>query len=1045
MIDIGEKERQTQDRVVKLFQNQLGYDYLGNLQNEENQNIDKTILNLWLQRRGVSDNLIIKAIREIEQVLSIGGGKKLYDANKQFYLLLRYGIKIKEDVGSHTQTIWLIDWKDIEANRFSIAEEVSIKGEHNKRPDIVLYINGIAICVLELKRSTVSVSKGIHQNLDNQKKDFIRDFFATTQLLMAGNDTQGLRYATTETTERYYQEWKEENPNFNPKIDTKTDKFLSYSDGGNNRLDFDIIKLLNKERLLDVIHNFILFDKGQKKTCRQNQYFGIQSAKKYIKRREGGIIWHTQGSGKSLTMVWLAKWIKENIPHARVLIITDRTELDEQIEGVFQGAEEKIYRTSSGQDLIATLASNIETLICSLVHKFGVSEKKSQTDEFIKEIESNLPKNFEAKGDIFVFVDECHRTQSGDLHKAMKKVLPNAMFIGFTGTPLLKKDKQKSIEIFGSYIHTYKFDEAVADGVVLDLQYESRDIDQYISNEDKIDKWFENKTKGLTKLAKTQLKQRWGTLQKVLSSKSRLDMIVQDILFDMEDKPRLMDGRGNAMLVCSTIYEACKTYELFSKTNLKDAVAIVTSYKPSIVDIKGVDSGEGQNEELLKYEIYRKMLSNYFEESEDEAINKIEEFEKQVKDRFVNEPARMRLLIVVDKLLTGFDAPNATYLYIDKKLRDHGLFQAICRVNRLGIKYKKYGYIVDYEDLFNNIEGVIGDYTSGALDGFDNDDVKGLLTNRVQKDKERLENARESIKALCELVEEPKSIIDYQHYFCGKDTSDEDSLKDNEAKRLLLYKTTVALIRSYANIAGDYEEAGYSIEEIQSIKQEVVYYIDIRDTIKIFSGDAIDMKLYDPAMRQLIDMFIKSDDSEVVIKFDNIGLIDLFLTKEQDDFNESLPKGLKNNYPAMSEAIENNVRKIIVDSNPLNPKYYDNMSKLLNQIIEMRKKEIINYKEYLEKLKDLAFKVKNSSDDSDKSIPDRIDTSGKKVLYDNLDSNEDLTIRIDAAIQQSKKDNWIGNTMKERKVQFAILKELGEEIDRVGEIMDIVKKQYEYQ
>ena len=330
------------------------------------------------------------------------------------------------------------------------------------------------------------------------------------------------------------------------------------------------------------------------------------------------------------------------------------------------------------------------------------------------------------------------------------------MFIGFTGTPLLKADKQKSIEVFGRYIHTYKFDEAVKDKVVLDLRYEARDIDQSITSQKKIDQWFEAKTKGLTDLAKAQLKQRWGTMQKVLSSQSRLEKIVADILMDMETRDRLKSGRGNAMLVSGSIYQACKFYELFAKTDLKGKCAIVTSYRPSAADIKGEETGEGLTEKLRQYEIYQKMLADWFNEPPETAVNKVEEFEKEVKKKFIDEPGQMKLLIVVDKLLTGFDAPPATYLYIDKQMQDHGLFQAICRVNRLDGDDKEYGYIIDYKDLFKSLEGAVQDYTSGALDGYDKEDVAGLLEDRLGKARERLEEAREAVKALCEPVEPPQ-------------------------------------------------------------------------------------------------------------------------------------------------------------------------------------------------------------------------------------------------------------------------------------------------
>ena len=426
----------------------------------------------------------------------------------------------------NTKTVWLIDWKNPLKNDFAIAEEVTVYASnakaYNKRPDVVLYVNGIALGILELKRSTVSVAEGIRQNLDNQKKVFIEHFFSTMQLVMAGNDTEGLRQGTIGTKEKYYLTWKEDSP-----IE--------------NLLDRHLTQICNKDRFLEIIHNFIVYDRGVKKLCRHNQYFGTKAAQEFIRRREGGIIWHTQGSGKSLTMVWLTKWIRENMRDARVLIITDRTELDEQIEKVFFGVNETIYRTQSGADLIGTLNATTPWLICSLIHKF-LGKNSSEEEEgdiagYVAEIKRALPSDFRAKGDLYVFVDECHRTQSGDLHEAMKTILPNAMFIGFTGTPLLKADKKKSIEIFGPYIHTYKYDDAVKDKVVLDLRYEARDIDQNITSQKKIDDWFEAKTNNLTDLAKAQLKQRWGTLQKLMSSRSRLEMIVADVLMDMAKRP----------------------------------------------------------------------------------------------------------------------------------------------------------------------------------------------------------------------------------------------------------------------------------------------------------------------------------------------------------------------------------------------------------------------------------------------------------------------------------------------------------------------------
>jgi len=1030
---VGQKERATQNRVMALLTDKLGYNNLGNWEEREgNNHIEEAVLKDFLEnKQGYSDTLISKALFELQKAAN-DLGSSLYDVNKSVYDYLRYGISVKEEAGENKQTVWLINWKEPLKNDFAIAEEVSVKGEHTKRPDIVFYINGIAVGVLELKRGIVSVSEGIRQNLDNQKSTFIKPFFATMQMVMAGNDTEGLRYGTIETPAKYYLKWKEEEDAIyshlrNPKIDALAATV-------DLPLDKHLIQFCYPERFLEFIHQYIVFDRGIKKVCRPNQYMGVRAAQKFVKRREGGILWHTQGSGKSLTMVWLAKWILENVNDSRILIITDRTELDEQIEKVFQGIGEDIYRTKSGVDLLNQLNKKDKSLLCSLVHKFGKKNNKEEgnIEEYIKDLQKNLPKDFAPKGDLFVFVDECHRTQSGKLHKAMTQILGNALLIGFTGTPLLKKDKQKSIEVFGPYIHTYKYDQAVKDDVVLDLRYEARRVDQKIYSQAKIDAWFDSKTKGLTDFAKTELKKRWGTMQKVLSSKDRLSKIVADIMFDMATKDRLQNGRGNAMLVSGSIYQACKYYEMFQDQGFTKC-AIVTSYNPSISSIKGESSGEEDLTERLKqYEIYMEMLNGKDPET----------FEKEVKKKFQEEPAQMKLLIVVDKLLTGFDAPPATFLYIDKKMQDHGLFQAICRVNRLDGEDKEYGYIIDYKDLFKKIENSIQDYTSEAFAEFDKEDVKDLLKDRLGKGKERLDAALESIKALCEPIPHPKSTIDNIRYFCGNNLDDYDQIEAYEHRRLALYKHTVTLIRAYANLANEMPEAGYSSVEINTIKQEVKYYEHLRAEIKHASGDAIELKEYEPAMRHLIDTYIGAEESEAISAFDDMTLIEMILERGEDAVN-SLPKSIRENKEAMAETIENNVRKAIIEETPTNPKYYEKMSVLLSELVKQRKKEAEDYKEYLKKIVKLAKKVKKPSTSS--HYPTTLDTSAKRALYDNLDGDENLAILMDAQIKYTKKDNWRGHMLKKKEVKNAIKKILPEDKqERLEKILNIVENQNEY-
>ena len=1040
MNTVAEREIHIQGRVVTFFHEVLGYTYLGNWQERAgNSNIDKSVLTDWLKSRGHDDNIINKTLRELDKAATFGGSKTLYDANREVYELLRYGVKIQPSVGEQHITVWLINWRNPFNNKFGIAEEVTLKGAHtNKRPDLILYVNGIAIAVLELKRSTVSVSEGIRQNLVNQKEEFIGWFFSTVQLVMAGNETQGLRYGVIKTPEKYWLRWKEDK---------------AHPNAGDNLLHRELSQFCNKARMLEILHDFIVFDAGTKKICRHNQFFGVKASQEKVKRREGGIIWHTQGSGKSLTMVWLAKWILEHNPNARVLIITDRTELDEQIEKVFIGVNEDIQRTRSGDNLARVLRETSARLVCSLVHKFGRSGemRDADIDDYIDDLQQNLPNNFRARGEFFVFVDECHRTQSGKLHRAMKTLLPDAMLIGFTGTPLLKSDKQRSIETFGPYIHTYKYDEAVQDEVVLDLRYEARDIDQNLTSQERIDQFFDSKTRGLNDVAKAQLKRRWGTMLNVESSMDRLRKIIADIVLDMETRDRLQSGRGNAMLVANSIYSACRFYDQFQDTELKGKCAIVTSYRPTAESIRTEETGEGLTDRQREYDTYREMLAAHFDEPADTAMYKVDRFEQEVKKLFIEKPAEMRLLIVVDKLLTGFDAPPATYLYIDKNMQDHGLFQAICRVNRLDGDDKEYGYIVDYKDLFRSLEEAITDYTGEAFENYDTEDVKGLLKDRLDKGRERLEETREAIKALCEPVDLPRDEPAYIRYFCAVDSGNEAQLKANEPKRVNLYKLTAAFVRAYANLANEMEAAGYSAAEAQEIKAEVTHYENVRQVVKLASGDYVDLKVYEPDMRHLLDTYIRAEESETLSTFDDIPLVQLIVQNGVEAAINMLPESIRNNADARAATIENNIRCLIVDRSEINPRYYEDMSRLLDELIRERRRGATDYRTYLSKVSGLSVRVTNPATHTD--YPPSINTEARRSLYDNLgdaavERRETMAIAIDDAILNARTDNWRGHLFRERQVLYAIARVIDDQFSDddldVDTIFELVINQNEY-
>jgi len=492
---------------------------------------------------------------------------------------------------------------------------------------------------------------------------------------------------------------------------------------------------------------------------------------------------------------------------------------------------------------------------------------------------------------------------------------------------------------------------------------------------------------------------------------------VADVLMDMATKPRLMDGHGNAMLVAGSIYEACKFYELFARTELKGKCAIVTSYAPSVADTKGETTGEGVTDKLLKYAVYGQMLADWFNETPDKAINKAERFEQEVKKKFIDEPGQMKLLIVVDKLLTGFDAPSATYLYIDKQMRDHGLFQAICRVNRLDGDDKEYGYIIDYKDLFKSLEGAVGDYTSGALDGYDVDDVKGLLEDRLDKAREDLEDAREALKALCEPVPRPQSSAAFLHYFCAIEPGNAAQLKDNEPKRLKLYKFVAALVRAYAAIASELAEAGYTPDQVKKVQAEVDQASKLRDEVRLSSGDYIDLKAYEPAMRHLIDSYIRAEESEKISAFDDMNLIQLIVERGPDAAQVKI-KGVMKTDEAVAETIENNVRKLIINESPVDPAYYDKMSQLLDALIAQRRKGVISYADYLKRIAQLARDATQPGGPA--AYPTELQTAAQRALFNNLDRNAALALALDAAVRSSLQNDWKTNAMKTKRVRLAI-------------------------
>ena len=1049
-----EIERAVQNRVIALLRAKLGYGYWGNLKDQDNSNINAAVLEEFLaNQQKLTKAQISGVIAKLKQAVYCTSKMALYNANKEVYRMLRFPVPVPTEPGKPMKQAWLVDWKNPLNNIFSIAEEVSVSttgGEvTHRRPDVCLYVNGILLGVIELKKATVSIEEGVRQNWRNQQDGEIPGFFSTTQLLVSGSESEGVKYGTTLTPPKYWLKWKE------PCGKPCAESAFTPADI-KNAMDRSILQMFEPKRFLGLVHDSIVFDAGVKKVMRPNQVFALDAAKPRIQKKEGGIIWHTQGSGKSLMMVWLAQWIRENQEDARVVIITDRDELDKQITDGFREAGEKPHQAASGDDLIKTLNTSTDWLVTTLVHKFGIArnatteklsaiEKKLRgkptVSQYMEQIAEHLPAGFKAKGNIYVFVDECHRTQGGMLNKAMKKIMgEGVMLIGFTGTPLLRVDKGEltSAANFGTYIHTYKFDEAVKDGVILDLRYEARDVEQQLKEDVTFDSLFEESTKSLTPRAKEDLKTRWANMQNLFSSKDRITRIVTDICKDMTLKPALKNGWGNAMLVCENVYQAFRYYEMFEygNTPLKGRCAVVTSYDGKAPDLSEGYTGEAATEAEYKHKIAKWMFDG----------RTPEEFEEWAKEWFINQPGAMKLLIVVDKLLTGFDAPSCTYLYIDKKMVDHTLFQAICRVNRLNGENKDFGHIVDYKHLFENIQGAIEDYTNGAFSGYDKEDIAGLLTSDVKAGKQDLEDALEKCRALAEPVKAPKTIDEYFDWFCydqvatpAEDHADE--LQKNAQKREDFYQACYAAVRAFAAIAVEIRKV-YTDEEVLALKNEVKDFDQIREAIMKRCGDFADLKQFDAEMRALLDDYMTAAHATKLGNLDNFSFLDV-IKKDKDgnvastDEDETAAAGGER---GVAETMAANVRRYVFRKRETNPAEFRKFSERINRLLADYLQEKIEYKKFLEDMMKLCEELKAEKESRDP----RIDTEAKKNLLDNLGGDVELALKVYEAVVASVKPGFRTNAVRRKKVEHALAVTLAGTEYKPTEIYRIVERQSEF-
>ncbi|MGG2941435.1 HsdR family type I site-specific deoxyribonuclease, partial [Heyndrickxia faecalis] len=702
----------SQGPAIEVLQ-KLGYQYLSPEEAERMRgNLHHVLLTTVLEEKlkelnsyeyqgqiyNFSESNIRQAIRDLDEPLTNG----LVKTNEVIYETIMNGRSYTEflpDGSKKSFTIQYIDWNNIENNVFHVVEEFEVErmdGRGTVRPDIVLFVNGIPFAVIECKKASISMNQGISQMIRNQGKDYAPQLFKFIQIVMSTNKNE-TKYATCNTPKKFWSVWKEEKEEW---LKNWLDKTVE------GRLptmqDKNIISLFHHERLLELTQFFTLFDKDVKKVARYQQYFAIKEIIKTIEERDengnrqSGVIWHTQGSGKSLTMVMLAKYILSELRgyNPKVIVVTDRVELDKQIHKTFSHTRLKASRATSGSHLVALINDNHSDIVTTLVHKFDTASSKQ------KPIESR---------DIFVLVDESHRTQYGELHLKMKKVFPNACYLGFTGTPLMKKEKNTLIK-FGKLIHKYTIADGVRDKAIVPLLYEGKMVEQSV-NQKAIDHRLEMITRNLNDKQKEEVKQRWSKYEKLASSEQRIYLIAEDINKHFVENYKTQGSQFKAMLATNSKIEAIRYLEAFEE--LGDLNCAVVISPPD--QREGHEVVDQESKDKVQ-QFWKRMMDRY---------GTPEKYEDAIKDEFVNGD-ELDLLIVVDKLLTGFDAPRATVLYVDKPMKEHTLLQAIARVNRL-YEGKDYGLIIDYRGLLDKLDEAMQMYSGAGLENFDPEDLKGAI------------------------------------------------------------------------------------------------------------------------------------------------------------------------------------------------------------------------------------------------------------------------------------------------------------------------------
>ena len=878
------------------------------------------------KRYKFSQSNVLKAVDELAGV-SLNEG--LMVANERITNLLLLGTSLEENLEDGTRRSFsfkFIDFENLQNNDFYVTEEFEVSrvsqsdAQKHRRPDLVLFINGIPIVVIELKKSSVSFENGIKQLEKEQGKDEIAHLFKYIQLTIAANGS-GARYGTTGTAFKFYSVWKEQD-------EAKAKESLKSLINGRevSALDMTLFALLSKDRLLRLVRHYIVFDKKMKKVCRYQQFFAIEETLKRVSMikdgvRAGGLIWHTQGSGKSLTMVMLTKLLKQIYINSKIIVVTDRIDLDGQIHETFENTDVKAGRASSGSDLIEKLQSGV-SVITTLVHKF---EKVKNQKVVIRD------------GDIFVLVDESHRTQGGDLHKAMKKALPLACYIGFTGTPLLKREKN-SFAKFGGEIHRYTIDDAVKDGAVLPLLYEGRYVGQEVLDAEGLTRKFDLISRELGDEAKRDLQQKWARFERVASSEQRLELIAVDI--NEHIKKTLKKSGFKAMLATQRKYDAIKYHEIFEEFGEIKSAYVISSNEHE--ELEG-----GHKEYVAK--AWQDTIRGYGSE---------EEYLKHVKDEFIYGD-EIDLLIVVDKLLTGFDAPRASTLYIDKQLKEHNLLQAIARVNRL-YDGKDYGYIIDYRGLLGELDEALTSYAS--LNGFDPEDITGAVIDV----RSEIIKAKTYYTHLDDLFSSVKFKDDLESYVAVlEDVQKRDDFKEWLSQFARAFKLALSSEKIYDIL---------SEGEIKTYKQRVKFYNELRKAVQLRYHEACDFGKYEVQMQKLLDTYVSAKEVNELTK-----LVNIFETEFDDEVQRVEGKNAK------ADTIISAVSAVVKEKMDSNPVFYKSIAQQIQDIIDEYKAKRLSEEEKLTKAKLLKDLITGALKPNEDRYPKEFNAN--KILfaiYDNL-------------------------------------------------------------